>query len=211
MTVVDGLKLNLLVMGWRLAMIAFLGIQFPKPNKTMTRKKIETLINRCHSASLKAGWWAGTINMPEKLCLIHSELSEATLGILEDKMDDKLPHRKMEEVEMADAFIRACDYIGKHGWLEMSPFKVKGLKPYEKRLPALAVLHLRVSLAMEALRKDQDDAHREHMQTFLVECIHYCNSFDLDLEGAIKEKIAFNAKRKDHKIEERAKPGGKKF
>ena len=31
-------------------------------------------------------------------------------------MDDKLPHRKMVEVEMADAAIRIADYCGKFGY-----------------------------------------------------------------------------------------------
>jgi len=33
----------------------------------------------------------------------------------------------------------------------------------------------------------------------------------LDLDGAIKEKMAYNAKREDHKIENRSAPGGKAF
>jgi hypothetical protein len=47
-----------------------------------------------------------------RIALIHSELSEAVEGIRKDAMDDKLPHRKMEEVELADALIRMEDYVG---------------------------------------------------------------------------------------------------
>ena len=63
-------------------------------------------------------------------------------------MDDHIPTRKMEEVEIADAFIRLFDYCGYRGF---------------------------------------------------------------DIDGAIAEKRAYNAVRKDHTIEERLKLNGKKF
>ncbi|MCJ8268818.1 MAG: hypothetical protein MJK04_05375, partial [Psychrosphaera sp.] len=41
--------------------------------------------------------------------------SEAMEGVRKNLMDDKLPNRKMEEVELADAVIRIFDYAGAHG------------------------------------------------------------------------------------------------
>lgn len=76
----------------------------------------------CHAASRKAGWYTdpatGLVlerNVPEMLCLIHSEISEAMEGYRKDLPDDKLPHRPMVEVELADAMIRIGDlatYLG---------------------------------------------------------------------------------------------------
>lgn len=54
-------------------------------------------------------------NKGELLMLIVSEIAEAMEGVRKDIMDDKLPHRKMEEVELADALIRIFDYAGAHG------------------------------------------------------------------------------------------------
>lgn len=93
------------------------------------------LMNICHDASHSAGWWTdlpnGTdlvalINSPlnpleerlasalvaQKLCLVHSEVSEAMEGHRKGLMDDKLPHRQMIEVELADAVIRIADLAG---------------------------------------------------------------------------------------------------
>jgi len=51
-------------------------------------------------------------NKGEMIALKHSELSEMLEGVRKDKMDDHLPHRKSEEVELGDLFIRAFDYGG---------------------------------------------------------------------------------------------------
>ena len=44
--------------------------------------------------------------------LMISEIIEAMEGIRKNLMDDHLPHRSMEEVEMADVFLRLVDYCG---------------------------------------------------------------------------------------------------
>lgn len=77
--------------------------------------QVSYLQDVCYSSSLKAGWWddhGDKYIIPTKLCLIHSEISEAMEGIRKDLMDDHLPHRKMGEVELADAIIRIMDLAG---------------------------------------------------------------------------------------------------
>lgn len=48
--------------------------------------------------------------------LMVSELSEAMEGERKNLMDDKLPHRKMAEVELADVLIRLFDYAAAYGY-----------------------------------------------------------------------------------------------
>lgn len=107
----------------------------------------------CHGAIRHAGWWNDIdINdknvVPTKLCLIHSEISEAMEGHRKNLMDEHLPYRKMIEVELADAMIRISDLAG---------------------------------------------------------------ALDLDLGGAIAEKMAYNATRADHKPEARSAENGKAY
>lgn len=121
----------------------------------------DILTRACHEASVRGGWWNDMLigHIPEnqkmlelhtgwKLALIHSEVAEATEGFRKGLMDDKLPHRKMAEVELADAVIRIFDLAGAHGF---------------------------------------------------------------DLGSALAEKMAYNARRADHKPEARAAAGGKKY
>lgn len=89
------------------------------------------LVEACHGAAKDAGWW----NDPEtgedvrtwppkflklwvgtKLALVHSEVSEGLEGHRKGLQDDKLPHRPMLEVELADAVIRICDLAGGLGF-----------------------------------------------------------------------------------------------
>jgi GH18 family chitinase len=69
-------------------------------------------------------------------------------GERKNLMDDKLPHRRMAEVELVDAIIRIFDYAGAFGY---------------------------------------------------------------DLEGAYREKMAFNASRVVHTHEARLRSGGKQW
>lgn len=78
-----------------------------------------TLSAQCHGASVAAGWYHDPVtgepkirNIGEMLALIHSEVSEALEGARKNLMDDHLPHRRMVEVELADAVIRIGDMAG---------------------------------------------------------------------------------------------------
>lgn len=115
------------------------------------------IVDASHSASVAAGWWndihtgqplLAAPRVPEKLMLIVSEIAEAMEGHRKGLMDDKLPHRPMIEVELADAVIRIADLAG---------------------------------------------------------------ALDLDLGGAIVEKMQFNATRPDHQIANRKAAGGKAY
>jgi NTP pyrophosphatase (non-canonical NTP hydrolase) len=91
-------------------------------DKTALQVAGNVLAEQCHGVSHACGWWHDLTtnelldrNVGELLCLVHSELSEGMEGSRKDLMDDKLPHRTMLEVELADAVIRIGDLCGALG------------------------------------------------------------------------------------------------
>lgn len=89
-------------------------------------KAIQQLQGIVYAGNVAAGWWEniatgephpkGDVNMQlAKLMLVTTEVAEAAEGVRKDVMDDKLPHRKMVEVELADAVIRILDLCGHEG------------------------------------------------------------------------------------------------
>jgi hypothetical protein len=75
-----------------------------------------------YDRNVEAGWYTNLAtgqpldrNVGEMIALIHSEISEGLEGHRKNLMDDHLPHRKMLEVELADALIRIFDLAGYQG------------------------------------------------------------------------------------------------
>ena len=80
----------------------------------------------------------------------------------------------------------------------------------------LALVHSEVSEALEGTRKGLKDDHLPHRDMFVVELadtviriLDLCGARGLDIDGAVKEKYAYNKQRADHKIENRSAAGGK--
>lgn len=75
-----------------------------------------------------------------------------------------------------------------------------------------------VAEAMEGERKNIMDTHLPHRRMAEVELVDilirvfdYAGAFGYDLDGAYAEKMAFNATRKDHKLESRLRADGKRW
>lgn len=90
---------------------------------TVNTEAINDLVTLCFERSKAAGWHTDLAtgelldrNKGEMLMLMVSEISEAMEGERKGLMDDKLPHRPMAEVELADTVIRIADYCGRFGY-----------------------------------------------------------------------------------------------
>ena len=82
----------------------------------LAKDSISVLQKRIHESNVKAGWYSDLHtgerierNVGEMIALMHSELSEALEGYRKNLQDTHLPHRRMMEVEFADAIIRIID------------------------------------------------------------------------------------------------------
>jgi len=168
-----------------------------------------------HAHNVKVGWW----NPPQdclfqKLQLVSTEVAEATEGERKNLMDDKLPHRKMGEVELADALIRVLDIGGR---LQLVYYAYAPTHFYvDNPLNSIGKQHLGVNDVMCSLASCLADLpiydETDHTYSSLINTIlQVADNQGYDIESAMNEKIEFNKIRSDHKPENRAKKHGKGF
>ena len=171
-----------------------------------------------HADNIRAGWWKQdsetgrtlSRNIGELLALVHSEISEADEGYLDGLMDDKLPHRPMVEVELADTAIRVLDILGffDHPCEQHGLFAVPGAGGFGTWA---RLMHRTTTAALERFRKGDPVGGCRELVRLLSVINHAAVEFGFDLSGAITEKRQFNASRADHRPEVRAAAGGKAF
>lgn len=173
--------------------------------------------DRVHAANVEAGWWTDletntsileTRNRPEMLCLIISEVSEAFLGGFEP--DSHLPQFPAFHTELADAAIRILDQAG----ADKIDLEISGEIPEPTGNPLNDCMTLTViisSYALEGWRKSKTEKYHAAMLQafhFILKCQEV---YDFNLWEVMEAKMAYNAQREDHKIENRKQADGKKF
>jgi hypothetical protein len=184
---------------------------------------IDSLVNEIHGRNVAAGWWSDLAtgqrkarNVGEMLMLSVSELAEVPEShhVLR-RQDDKLPHRLMFEVELADCNIRLFDTAG---GTEV-PLGTLCCKAMSKSFTAFGpwspqwndsmllrpVRHL--ADAMEGRVKEYGEA----LTSAFLDVFAIGIAAAMDVPGAIAEKLEFNASRADHKVENRMAAGGKQY
>jgi hypothetical protein len=165
-------------------------------------------------------WWHDEHGNPvvrergELLMLVITELAEAVEGIRKNLMDDKLPHRKMEEVEMADAKIRLLDFASGFGLRLASTGHMH--YPYgflESANKPTRILHIciEVGKSYDCFSGGDHDAAADLVSISVGMIEYYCKFYGFDLAGAVTQKMAYNQTREDHKHEARNQAHGKKF
>lgn len=168
------------------------------------------LQNKIHAQNKELGWWDDPRPFSTFVCLFHSELSEAMEGDRKDLMDDHIPQYPMFQVELADFVIRCMDFLGSvcvSNPYSSVPLNIKTTSATK----LISDLHWAVS---EAYSSDNDGFWSDR-DSEIVDAVRvsfaYSRNENFDLHQIILEKVKYNKHRDDHKRENRAKQGGKKY
>ncbi len=177
----------------------------------MNNEKLVELQNRIYNQNKELGWHDEPRSFNTFVCLFHSELSEATEGLRKGLMDDHLPKYPMVAVELADFVIRVLDWFGAQDDIDAQQ-QVTVERFGWDNLDYISEMHQQVS-ASKYFSDIEDEL--DQIEERLSDSISLANAMakanDWPLLQIINEKIEYNKHRADHKRENRAKDGGKKF
>lgn len=177
------------------------------------------LQNKIHQQNRELGWWDQPRQFSTFVCLFHSELSEAMEGDRKGLMDDHLTQYPMFQVELADFVIRCLDWLGSNAYrwgvdnLNGDNFEDIDYSKFDE-IELIARLHNGVSMSFAeyiANNKLQIFDAVDGIASCVEVCLWWCKSNEVDLGKIILEKVEYNKHRADHKRENRAKDGGKKY
>ena len=174
---------------------------------------------KIHQHNVDVGWWDNNPSLLEKMMLIITEIAEATEGVRKDLMDDHLPHRKMEEVELADALIRTLDLGGRmelqlheeaHKDIVFDDDLIEGNAAERHLMLCTNVTGMADRTAYHLVGGDRHTL--DFSYSYLVfSIIEVSRLQGHDIMAAMAEKFEYNKVRADHKRESRAATNGKKF
>lgn len=181
------------------------------------RINLNELAKKIYQQNVEMGWWDDPNRcVYQCLQLVSTEVAEATEGERKNLMDDHLPHRRMAEVELADALIRVLDLGGRFGWEYekligevFSELTFYGSESIGAR--HLTINDMVINLA-EGINTATDTGDLSYRYSLLIDTIiQVAEMSNYDLGAAMLEKLEYNRKRADHQRENRAKENGKKF
>lgn len=190
------------------------------------REYVALLVAQCYGAALAAGWHTDLktgepkpLAIGTKLMLIVSELAEGMEGHRKNLSDDKLPHRPMIEVELADAVIRIGDTAGiaeldlSHAFVDIvrGPWRMPEPIDPESVPERLLCICETIGFARNCFRACTTGLASLQLASALVQIGRLADDLKLDLGGAIADKMRFNQQRADHKPEARLAEGGKAY
>lgn len=165
---------------------------------------LRTFFGDAHQRSVRAGWWHDLYSgepkkrsVGELFMLMVTEIAEAYLAWADDNApDDKLPQHPGVGVELGDLAIRFADFCG-----ALAEGKVVADSGVRNPGDAMFKEVVEIALRYEGIRKTPEASGEDEVGVFLPA---------MDVAQMIDDKLAFNASREDHKIENRMAEGGKK-
>lgn len=152
------------------------------------------------------GDWAASCAKIEELEVENNKLSEMLLEAGYELLE-KRP-------QTLNGYADMCRDAADNWWHDLET----GEKLDRNKGELLMLIVSEVVEAFEAERKDLMDDHlpdrsgvEVELADALIRIFDYAGEYELDLDGAVEEKLSYNAQRADHKPENRRGENGKKW
>lgn len=159
---------------------------------------IKQLQESIHKENVDAGWWdkkesSEATKVASSIGMMHMVLSNALECV-----------RKGGKVDFSDVYKNMDLCLNRQS--------------DDSMLVKIALMHSELSEATEYHLSGENDSHLPNrkgeeveLADLLIRLLDYAEKKGYDLEGAVVEKREYNKHRKDHKLSERNKAGGKAF
>ncbi len=154
----------------------------------MTKKKtdINKYIEEAHQNAINQGWWDNPKSFGETIALIHSELSEA--------LEEHRNHRKPTETY----------YSGKATQKLQDGTITNEIIAYYGTPEGRCILPDNLGFDKDVIETKKPEGIPSELADVVIRVFDMCGYYGIDLEAAIKEKMAYNKTRP-------FKHGGKKL
>lgn len=173
-------------------------------------KDLIALQTSIHEQNVQMGWWDNPRCFSTTTNLGVSENSEAMEGDRKGLMDDHLTLYPMSVVEIGDMCIRTLDLLG-HERNEIFTDILPSYRPNNFQFNlASATYELSSAWYWYEIRGCKESALIS-LRGALALGIQMIRDMGYDPEKIINEKVEYNKHRADHKRENRALEGGKKY
>lgn len=125
-----------------------------------------------------------------------------------------VPEPRTPDTGPLNTLAEQCHEDNAHWWSDPRT----GMRLVRNKGELLMLIVSEISEAMEGERKGLMDTHlptrlmaEVELADALIRIFDYAGAYSYDLDGAVREKRAYNARRHDHTAEARLAPGGKKW
>lgn len=187
----------------------------PPPNRMAEFKQWLYDFGRAvHGQNVSVGWWDEwapdlITRHQTAMMLVYTELAEAAEGARKDLMDDHLLRYPMFDVELADALIRLVDCRAAYGNEE---FQTGWERKFEQFGQELILKRNKLEqLHFVASKLSTGYSASQQIDLTLCAVLALACVLDIDIVRMAEMKHHYNRDRLDHKQENRAKVGGKRW
>jgi NTP pyrophosphatase (non-canonical NTP hydrolase) len=163
----------------------------------MSQLDLKATAKAAHLNAKAHGFYDEPPSIPERLCLVHSEISEALEcyrdGEMELHFDEKGKPLGFPS-ELADIIIRLIDFA-EYLQIDVTGLNLKRIASYRPIVDELCALHATISIAYTYFTTTAPTAGKGALKAAIADTFSLANYLHIDIDEAITVKMKYNESR----------------